>query len=144
MRVAHLFVASFAAALLSAPAIADPHPPIHAPPPCPGVQPGEQVLTCAYIPFARSHRGAYDADPAAYYYPTYREEVERAEWSDDRRERFYREEHVARFNSIDLDAFARSYSSDFRDSGWRQQDAGGWRGDWVEDRGPADRPRDDR
>ena len=141
MRAAHLLVASIAAAMVAAPAIADPHPPMHAPPPCPGAQPGEQVLTCTYIPFARSHRGAYDADPAAYYYPTYREEVDRAEWRDDQRERFYREAGGARFNSIDLDEFARSYSSESQDSGWREERTGG---EWVEDRGPADDRRDDR
>jgi hypothetical protein len=138
MRAAHLAMASLAAALLAASALADPRPPMQAPPPCPGVQPGEQVLSCTYIPFARAHRGAYDADPAAYYYPTYREEVARAEWSDDRRERFYREEHVARFNSIDLDEFAGSHAREFRDSGWRDEDAGGWDGEWTKDRGEAD------
>jgi len=143
MRASSLLVASFLAAMLAAPAFADPAPPMQGQtPPCPGARPGEQVLSCTYIPFARhaEHKGAYDAGPE-YNDP---DEGYRAGWADERRERFYRDEAQTRFNSIDLDAFVRSHFSEFRDSGWREEDADGWDGGWARDRGPAQCPCDDR
>src|SRR5579871_2456300 len=104
MRASGLFAAAAAAALLAAPALAQPAPPNPdgGAPPCPGAQPGEQVLSCVYVPFAPNpaHRGAYDAgfeyDQADSY---------ASGWSDDGPVRDRRDARLQRYNEIDLDAF---------------------------------------